>query len=78
MNRDIWEGRWLQLRGRVTRAWGSLLGNEDVAARGNADVIAGAMQQSLGVARTKAAREISRGVDRLAGFAKRAANSLGR
>jgi uncharacterized protein YjbJ (UPF0337 family) len=78
MSRDIHEGRWVQLRGRIKRAWGRLIGNDAVAAEGNAEVITGALQESLGMARRVAAREVARGVDRVASFAKRAARSLAR
>lgn len=78
MNQDIREGRWLQLRGKTKRAVGRFLGNDSMAAEGNADVIAGALQESIGHARKGAAREVERGVDAVAGFAKRAARSLER
>jgi uncharacterized protein YjbJ (UPF0337 family) len=78
MNQDIREGRWLQLRGKAKRAIGSFLGNESMAAEGNADVVAGALQESIGQARKSAAREVERGVDAVADFAKRAARSLER
>jgi uncharacterized protein YjbJ (UPF0337 family) len=78
MNQDIRDGRWLQLRGKAKRAWGRIVGNESVTAEGNADVIAGALQESIGVARKGAVREVSRGVDAVAEFAKKAAKSLER
>jgi uncharacterized protein YjbJ (UPF0337 family) len=78
MNQDIREGRWLQLRGKAKRAVGRFLGNDTMAAEGNADVIAGALQESIGQARKGAAREVERGVDAVADFAKRAARSLER
>lgn len=78
MNQDIREGRWLQLRGKAKRAVGRFLGNESMAAEGNADVVAGALQESIGHARQSAAREVERGVDAVAGFAKRAARTLDR
>ncbi len=78
MNQDIRDGRWLQLRGKAKRAVGRFLGNESMAAEGNADVVTGALQESIGHARQGAAREVERGVDALAGFAKRAARSIDR
>jgi uncharacterized protein YjbJ (UPF0337 family) len=78
MNQDIRDGRWLQMRGKAKRAFGKILGNESMAAEGNADVVAGALQESIGHARQGAAREVERGVDAVAGFAKRAARSLDR
>jgi uncharacterized protein YjbJ (UPF0337 family) len=74
MSREIRTGRWLQIQGRAKRAWGELVGNDEIAAQGNADVVAGAVEESIGVAK----REISRGADALATFAKEAARSLER
>jgi uncharacterized protein YjbJ (UPF0337 family) len=78
MSRDIREGRWLQIRGRVRRAWARLVGSQDLAAEGNAEVVAGALQESYGVAKKQAARELSRGVDAVAGAIKRAAGKIAR
>jgi uncharacterized protein YjbJ (UPF0337 family) len=78
VNQDIRDGRWVQWRGRAKRAWGRLVGNEVMTAEGNADVIAGALQESIGVARKEASREVTRGVDAVADFAKKAAKALER
>ncbi len=78
MVRAIHGGRWRQLQGRAKRMWGRLTGNDDLAAQGNAEVVAGAVEESIGVARREAAREIARGADAVARFAKKAARSLGR
>jgi uncharacterized protein YjbJ (UPF0337 family) len=78
MSRDIQTGRWLQIRGRAKRAWGELVGNDTIAAEGNADVVAGAVEESIGVAKREAAREIARGADALAGYAKKAARAIAR
>ena len=78
MNRDIQSGRWLQIRGRAKRAWGQMVGNDDIAAEGNAEVVAGALEESLGVAKQTAAREISRTADTLASYAKKAAKAISR
>jgi len=78
MNQDIREGRWRQLLGKTKRAWGRLVGNDSISAEGNADVVAGALQESIGVARKSAAEEVSRGVDAVASFAKKAARSIER
>jgi uncharacterized protein YjbJ (UPF0337 family) len=78
MSRDIREGRWLQLRGKAKRGWGKLVGSDAVTAEGNADVVAGAVQESIGIAKRDAAREVSEGVDAAARFVKKAARSLAR
>jgi uncharacterized protein YjbJ (UPF0337 family) len=75
---DIHEGRWLQWKGRVKRAWGTLVGDEQVEAEGNVEVVAGAVQESIGVAKREAAREVARGADTLAKLAKKAARAIER
>jgi uncharacterized protein YjbJ (UPF0337 family) len=78
MNHDIRDGRWKQLRGKAKRTWGRLVGNDAVTAEGNADVVAGTLQESIGVARRGAVDEVTRGVDAVADFAKKAARSIER
>ncbi|MGH7436809.1 MAG: CsbD family protein [Gemmatimonadales bacterium] len=78
MNQDIREGRWMKFRGRAKRAVGRIIGDSNLAAEGNADVVAGALQESIGQARQSAVRELDRGVDVLAGYAKKAARTLDR
>jgi uncharacterized protein YjbJ (UPF0337 family) len=75
---DIQEGRWLQWKGRVRRAWGAFVGDEQAEAEGNVEVVAGAVQESLGVAKREAARGVSRGADKLAQIAKKAARVIER
>jgi uncharacterized protein YjbJ (UPF0337 family) len=78
MSHDIREGRWLQAKGRLMRAWGALVGDDAVEAEGNARVVAGALQESVGVAKREAARELARGADSLAALAKKAARLIER
>ncbi len=75
---DIQEGRWLQWKGRAKRAWGGFVGDAQIEAEGNAELVAGALQESIGVARREAAREVSRGADALARLAKKAARAIER
>jgi uncharacterized protein YjbJ (UPF0337 family) len=78
MGNEIRQGRWMQVRGRVKRAWGVLVGNDQVIADGNADVAEGALTESVGVAKREAVRTVNRGVDKLADFAKKTARSIER
>jgi uncharacterized protein YjbJ (UPF0337 family) len=78
MNQDIRDGRWRQVLGKAKRTWGRLVGNDAITAEGNADVVSGALQESIGVARKGAVNEVTRGVDAVASFAKRAARSIER
>jgi len=78
MNQDIRDGKWRQLRGRAKRTWGRIMGDDAMTAEGNADVVAGALQESIGVARKGTVNEVTRGVDAVAELAKKAARSLER
>jgi uncharacterized protein YjbJ (UPF0337 family) len=78
MTPDIREGRFLQLRGRIKRAWAELTGDDQALAQGNAQVVAGALQESYGIAKKQAAQEVARGADALASIAKRAAKIIER
>ena len=76
MTRDIRMGRWLQLRGRAKMWWARLIGNDELEARGNADLVAGALQESYGVAVKQGVREVTRGIDVLANAAKRTVRAI--
>jgi uncharacterized protein YjbJ (UPF0337 family) len=76
MNREIRNGRWLQITGRTKRAWGRFFGNDELAARGDAEIVAGALEESLGIAKKRAVNTVTRGVDRFAETTKRLARSL--
>jgi uncharacterized protein YjbJ (UPF0337 family) len=78
MNKNIRSGRWLQIRGRIKRAWGALVGDDTATAEGNADVVSGAVEESVGVAKREAARGIARGADKVASVAKKAAKAISR
>lgn len=76
MNREIRHGRWLQFSGRIKRSWGNFWGIDDLVTRGEAEVVAGALEESLGVAKRRAIETVNRGVDRLAASTKRIARSI--
>lgn len=76
MTRDLRMGRWLQLRGRAKMWWARLIRNEELEARGNADVVAGALQESYGAAVKQGVREVTRGIDAVANAAKRTVRAI--
>ncbi len=76
MNREIRNGRLLQLSGRMKRAWGGFVSDDELTARGEAEIVAGALEESLGVAKRRAVEGVNRGVDRLASATKRIARSI--
>jgi len=60
MNRDILEGKWKQLRGRMKEAWGKLTDDDLDRVDGRLDNLAGLLQSKYGYARDKAEEEIKR------------------
>lgn len=76
MNKEVRHGKWLQVSGKAKRAFGNLVGNDDLTSKGEADIVAGAIEESYGVAKQKAVDGISTGVDRFAAATKRVARSI--
>ncbi len=60
MNRDVLEGNWKQLRGRVKEMWGKLTDDDLDQIDGKADRLLGALQKHYGYARDKAEAELDR------------------
>jgi len=60
MNRDILEGKWKQLRGRVKETWGKLTDDDLDRVDGRMDRLAGLLQAKYGYAREKAEEEVTR------------------
>lgn len=76
MNPEIRRGKWLQFVGRVKRAWGRFWGIDELESEGEALILKGAFEESLGVAKRRAVAQLSDGVDRLAATTKRLARSI--
>jgi uncharacterized protein YjbJ (UPF0337 family) len=58
MNRDVFEGKWKQLRGVVKEKWGKLTDDELDTIEGRLDRFAGLLQERYGYARDRAVAEI--------------------
>jgi uncharacterized protein YjbJ (UPF0337 family) len=58
MNKDIFEGRWKQIRGEARAWWGKLTDDDLDRAGGKFDVLAGLLQEKYGYTRERAAEEI--------------------
>ncbi len=64
MNRDVMEGKWKQIRGDVKQQWGKLTDNEIDQINGNADKLAGYLQEKYGYSHEQAEREARRFLDK--------------
>ena len=54
MNKDIAEGKWKQLKGKVKEQWGKLTDDEIDEMNGHADQLAGKIQEKYGVTKEEA------------------------
>lgn len=59
MNKDILEGNWKQLRGRVREQWGELTDDELDQIAGKRDQLIGKIQEKYGHTREKAEQEVN-------------------
>ncbi len=57
MNNDIVAGKWKQLKGKAKAAWGDLTDDELTRTEGNAERLAGLVQERYGKTREDAQRE---------------------
>ena len=69
MNRNIWQGKYRQIRGEVKREWGKFTNNDRHRLEGEVDRLLGMVQQRYGYTRERAADEIEHYVGR---YGKRA------
>jgi uncharacterized protein YjbJ (UPF0337 family) len=60
MNRDIFEGKWKQLRGNIKKAWGDLTDDELDQIAGDHDRLVGKIQERYGYTRAEAEAEVDR------------------
>ena len=62
MNKDVFEGKWKQIRGEAKVWWGKLTDDDLDRAAGKYDVLAGLLQEKYGYTRTHAIEEIDKRV----------------
>jgi uncharacterized protein YjbJ (UPF0337 family) len=58
MNKDILEGKWMQLRGAVREKWGDLTDDDLEQVAGHRDKLAGLLQERYGWTRDEVDRQI--------------------
>nr|WP_298719292.1 CsbD family protein [uncultured Steroidobacter sp.] len=57
MNKDIARGNFKQLKGKIKEQWGKLTDDEIDQMEGNAEILAGKLQERYGLAREGAERQ---------------------
>jgi len=60
MNKDIIAGNWKQLKGKMQAQWGDLTDDDFKVVEGNAQYLAGKLQERYGWDRDRAATEVKR------------------
>ena len=58
MNEDRIKGQWKQLKGKLKTQWGKLTDDDLDVAKGNAQYLAGKVQERYGIAQDEAQRQI--------------------
>ncbi len=58
MNEDRIKGKWKQLTGTVKEKWGKLTDDDLKVAEGNAEYLAGKVQERYGIAKDEAERQV--------------------
>ena len=62
MNKDVFEGKWKQIRGEAKAWWGKLTDDDLERAAGKYEVFAGILQEKYGYTREHAVNEIDKHV----------------
>lgn len=60
MNSETFKGQWKQLKGHVRKQWGKLTDDDLDQIRGDAEVLAGKIQERYGRAKDEAKAEVDR------------------
>ena len=62
MNKDVFEGKWKQIRGETKAWWGKLTDDDLDRVAGKLEVFAGLLQEKYGYTRERAVDEIDKRV----------------
>lgn len=58
MNKDILEGKWEQVKGKVQKNWGKLTNDDLDVIKGDAKILAGKLQEKYGITKEEAEKQI--------------------
>lgn len=59
MNKDTMAGKWEQMKGKAKEKWGDLTDDELLEAKGNAQYLAGKVQEKYGKTKEEAEKEVN-------------------
>lgn len=60
MNKDIADGKWKQLKGKIQQKWGDLTDDDLDRIKGNREEFSGVMKERYGKSKEEAEREFDR------------------
>lgn len=58
LNKEIFEGKWTQLKGSAREQWGKLTDNDVEEVKGNYEQFVGKVQERYGIAKEEAERQV--------------------
>jgi uncharacterized protein YjbJ (UPF0337 family) len=64
MNKDIVQGNWTEIKGKLKQQWGKLTDDEISVMRGTYEELEGALQKSYGYEKDQAKKEIDAFLER--------------
>lgn len=57
-NKDIIQGNWMQIKGKLRQQWGKLTDDQVTRMRGNFEELVGLLQKTYGYQKEQAQREV--------------------
>jgi uncharacterized protein YjbJ (UPF0337 family) len=60
MNKDVFAGKWKQVKGKAKEWWGELTDDDLTRVEGNFDKLVGVLQERYGYNRERAEEEVNR------------------
>ncbi len=59
MNRNIWPGKWQQLKGKIRERWGNLTSDDIEVIAGRREVLAGKIREAYGLGKEEVEKQIA-------------------
>lgn len=63
MNKDILQGKWEQLKGKVQNKWGKLTDDDLTQVKGDRKILSGKIQERYGIIKDEAEKEVDNWLD---------------
>ena len=60
MNKDVFEGKWEQVKGEVQKKWGKLTNDDLDVIKGNTKIMVGKLQERYGMTIEDAEKEVEK------------------